>query len=111
MRYPAELATFSANLNAYWVYEAKIAFLLAFASSRKGAEDLLNSGVFEVLSMCGFIAVQSFANDSMGESHPVRKGSMLMTVRHWIGYGIDTTATPNLHLHSAASGEDTCKSA
>ena len=97
----------SANLHAYWVYEAKIAFLLAVASSRKGAEDLLNSGIFEVLSMCGFITVQLFAEDTTGMSHQLGEGYELMTFRQWVGNGIDTTATPNLHLYVAASSKDT----
>ncbi len=59
--------TFLANLHAYWVYEAKIVFLLSIATSRKGAEDLLDAGVFEVFSMCGFVAVQPITDDSMGK--------------------------------------------
>lgn len=44
------------NLHAFWVFEAKIAFLLTVATTRKGAEDLLDAGIFEILSMCGFIS-------------------------------------------------------
>ncbi|WWC85669.1 uncharacterized protein L201_000535 [Kwoniella dendrophila CBS 6074] len=46
------------NLHAYWVFEAKIAFLVALASSRKGAEDLLDAGIFEIFATCGFINIQ-----------------------------------------------------
>nr|XP_031859912.1 uncharacterized protein CI109_004761 [Kwoniella shandongensis]KAA5526984.1 hypothetical protein CI109_004761 [Kwoniella shandongensis] len=46
------------NLHAYWVFEAKIAFLMALASTRKGAEDLLDAGLFEIFATCGFIHVQ-----------------------------------------------------
>ncbi|ORX34973.1 nucleoporin Nup186/Nup192/Nup205 [Kockovaella imperatae] len=46
------------SLHAYWVYESKITFLLAYASTRKGAEDLLDAGLFEVLAMCNFFAVE-----------------------------------------------------
>jgi nuclear pore complex protein Nup205 len=48
----------------YWVFEAKIAFLLAYATTRKGAEDLLDAGLFEILSTCGFIAAQPYAEDT-----------------------------------------------
>ncbi|WWD22817.1 hypothetical protein CI109_107311 [Kwoniella shandongensis] len=37
---------------------AKIAFLMALASTRKGAEDLLDAGLFEIFATCGFIHVQ-----------------------------------------------------
>lgn len=46
------------NLHAYWVFEAKIAFLIALASTRKGSEDLLDAGVFEIFATCGFINIQ-----------------------------------------------------
>nr|XP_018266519.1 nuclear pore complex protein Nup205 [Kwoniella dejecticola CBS 10117]OBR88677.1 nuclear pore complex protein Nup205 [Kwoniella dejecticola CBS 10117] len=46
------------NLHAYWVFEAKIAFLMALASTRKGAEELLDAGLFEVFATCGFINTQ-----------------------------------------------------
>lgn len=52
------------NLHAYWVFEAKMAFLLALATTRRGAEDLLDAGIFETLSMCSFISVQPYAEDS-----------------------------------------------
>lgn len=55
------------NLHAYWVYEAKIAFLMTIAASRKGAEELLDAGVFEVFSMCNFIAVQPIGAGEHGE--------------------------------------------
>ncbi|ODO07092.1 hypothetical protein I350_04461 [Cryptococcus amylolentus CBS 6273] len=51
------------NLHAYWVFESKLAFLLALASTRKGAEDLLDSGLFEILATCGFINVQIQASE------------------------------------------------
>jgi nuclear pore complex protein Nup205 len=56
------------NLHAYWVYEAKIAFLVAIASTRKGAEDLLDAGLFERFSTCSFINVQPISDTSMGRS-------------------------------------------
>lgn len=59
------------NLHSYWVYEAKISFLMAVAASRKGAEDLLDAGIFEVFSMCGFIAVQPLTEEHAGESYSV----------------------------------------
>ncbi|KAK6905036.1 hypothetical protein I203_105855 [Kwoniella mangroviensis CBS 8507] len=46
------------NMHAYWVFEAKIAFLVAFASTRKGAEELLDAGLFEIFATCGFINIQ-----------------------------------------------------
>ncbi|KAI9632114.1 nucleoporin Nup186/Nup192/Nup205 [Dioszegia hungarica] len=55
------------NLHAYWVYESKIAFLTAVASTRKGAEDLLDAGVFEVFAMCGFMAVQPISEDVLAD--------------------------------------------
>jgi nuclear pore complex protein Nup205 len=58
-----------ANLHAYWVYEAKMAFLMSVAASKKGAEDLLDAGVFEQLSMCSFVSVQPMREEIMGESH------------------------------------------
>lgn len=58
-----------ANLHAYWVYEAKLAFLTSIASTRKGAEDLLDAGVFEVFSMCGFMAVQPLSEDILADAN------------------------------------------
>ncbi|WVN87077.1 uncharacterized protein L203_102253 [Cryptococcus depauperatus CBS 7841] len=52
------LSSEAENLHAYWVFEAKMAFLISLASSRKGSEDLLNCGLFEILATCGFINVQ-----------------------------------------------------
>jgi nuclear pore complex protein Nup205 len=49
------------------VYEAKIGFLLSVAATRKGAEELLDAGLFEILSMCGFVAVQPIGGDSIGK--------------------------------------------
>lgn len=46
------------NLHAYWVFEAKVAFLIALASTRKGSEDLLDAGIFEIFATCGFINIQ-----------------------------------------------------
>lgn len=56
------------NLHAYWVFESKTAFLTAFAGMPKGAEDLVEVGVFETFAMCGFIGVQPFSADVLGES-------------------------------------------
>ena len=67
--------TSAENLHAYWVYEAKIGFLLAVASTRKGAEELLDAGLFEILSMCGFIAVQPIGGDSTGEYYETLSGT------------------------------------
>lgn len=55
------------NLHAYWVFESKIAFLTAVASTRKGADDLLNAGIFEVLAMCSFMAVQPISEDVLAD--------------------------------------------
>lgn len=57
----------SDNLHAYWVYEAKIAFLMAWAGSRRGAEELLDAGVFEILSMCSFMTVPPLVSQTMSE--------------------------------------------
>lgn len=68
MRYFAgAIAYASGNLHAYWVFESKIAFLTAVASTRKGAEDLLDAGVFEVFAMCGFMAVQPISEDVLAD--------------------------------------------
>ena len=37
------------------------------AGSKKGAEDLLDAGVFEQLSMCSFVSVQPMREEIMGE--------------------------------------------
>lgn len=55
------------NLHAYWVYEAKMAFLMTVAASKRGAEDLLDAGVFEQLSMCGFMSVPPMREEMIGE--------------------------------------------
>jgi nuclear pore complex protein Nup205 len=54
------------NLHAYWVYESKIAFLMAIASTNKGAEALLDAGLFETFSTCAFMMVQPLSEESMG---------------------------------------------
>ncbi|TXT07302.1 hypothetical protein VHUM_03472 [Vanrija humicola] len=51
------------NLHAYWVYESKVAFLIAYAATAKGADDLVEAGVFQTFATCGFIAVQPFSED------------------------------------------------
>ena len=58
----------SGSLHAYWVYESKISFLLAYASTRKGAEDLLDAGLFEVLAMCSYISAQPMTEESLRDS-------------------------------------------
>lgn len=55
------------NLHAYWVYESKLNFLTAYASTAKGADDLVEAGVFEVFATCGFIAAQPFSDDVYSE--------------------------------------------
>lgn len=40
-----------------------MAFLASVAASRKGAESLLDAGIFEVLSTCGFITVQPLTEE------------------------------------------------
>lgn len=52
------------DVHAFWVFEAKMAFLLSVSATRKGAEDLLDAGIFETLSMCSFISVQPYVEDS-----------------------------------------------
>ncbi|WRT63517.1 uncharacterized protein IL334_000422 [Kwoniella shivajii] len=54
------------NLHAYWVFEAKVGFLMTLASTRKGAEDLLDAGLFEILATCGFISIH-IGEDIMDE--------------------------------------------
>jgi nuclear pore complex protein Nup205 len=46
-----------------------MAFLMNVAASKKGAEDLLDSGVFEQLAMCSFVSVQPMREEIMGELH------------------------------------------
>jgi nuclear pore complex protein Nup205 len=45
-----------------------MAFLMNVAASKKGAEDLLDAGIFEQLSMCSFVSVQPMREEIMGES-------------------------------------------
>ena len=54
----------TASSHAYWVYESKMTFLLAYASTRTGAENLLDAGLFEVLAMCGFVSAQSMSEET-----------------------------------------------
>ena len=56
-----------ANLHAYWVYEAKMAFLMTVAASKKGAEDMLDAGIFEQLSMCSFVSVPPMREEIIGK--------------------------------------------
>jgi nuclear pore complex protein Nup205 len=49
------------------VYESKMAFLMNVAASKRGAEDLLDAGIFEQLSMCSFVSVQPMREEIMGE--------------------------------------------
>lgn len=49
------------------MYEAKVAFLLAVASSRKGAEQLLDAGVFEMFATCGFVNVQPLNEEVLAD--------------------------------------------
>jgi nuclear pore complex protein Nup205 len=44
-----------------------MAFLMNVAASKKGAEDLLDAGIFEQLSMCSFVSVQPMREEIMGE--------------------------------------------
>jgi nuclear pore complex protein Nup205 len=44
-----------------------MAFLMTVAASKRGAEDLLDAGVFEQLSMCSFISVPPMREEIMGE--------------------------------------------
>jgi hypothetical protein len=46
-----------------------MAFLMNVAASKKGAEDLLDAGIFEQLSMCSFVSVQPMREEIMGELH------------------------------------------
>lgn len=45
-----------------------MAFLMNVAASKKGAEDLLDAGIFEQLSMCSFVSVQPMREEIMGAS-------------------------------------------
>lgn len=58
-----------ANLHAYWVYEAKMGFLMTVSASKRGAEDLLDAGIFEQLSMCAFISVPPMREEIIGKPH------------------------------------------
>ncbi|WWC66972.1 uncharacterized protein I206_100879 [Kwoniella pini CBS 10737] len=77
------------NLHAYWVFEAKIAFLVAMASTRKGAEELLDAGIFEVFATCGFINIQlgediideAAASDIIARQHRVLVCSLQLLTR------------------------------
>ena len=62
------------NLHAYWVYEAKMAFLMTVAASKKGAEDMLDAGIFEQLSMCSFISVPPAREEVIGKLSGPRVG-------------------------------------
>jgi nuclear pore complex protein Nup205 len=48
-----------------------MAFLLSVSATRKGAESLLDAGLFEILSMCSFLSVRPYAENSC-ESKPKR---------------------------------------
>jgi nuclear pore complex protein Nup205 len=48
-----------------------MAFLMNVAASKKGAEDLLDAGIFEQLSMCSFVSVQPMREEIMGKLHPL----------------------------------------
>ncbi|RSH80248.1 uncharacterized protein EHS24_008821 [Apiotrichum porosum] len=56
------------NLHAFWVYETKVAFLTAYAATAKGADDLVEAGVFQTFAMCGFITVQPFSEDVLDDT-------------------------------------------
>jgi nuclear pore complex protein Nup205 len=43
-----------------------MAFLMTVAASKRGAEDLLDAGIFEQLSMCGFISVLPMREEIQG---------------------------------------------
>ncbi|KAK4687817.1 hypothetical protein P7C73_g2307, partial [Tremellales sp. Uapishka_1] len=66
------------NLHAYWVYEAKLTFLMALAATKKGAEELLDAGVFEMFAMCGFINVQPVMDESMDTQSVSRQHRILI---------------------------------
>lgn len=55
------------GLHAFWVYEANVAFLTAYAGTPKGAEDLVEVGIFETLAMCSFMGVSPFNDDVICE--------------------------------------------
>ncbi|WVR03296.1 hypothetical protein IAU60_000287 [Kwoniella sp. DSM 27419] len=77
------------NLHAYWVFEAKIAFLVTVSSTRKGAGELLDAGIFEIFATCGFINVQvgeeamdeAAAADIVTRQHRVLICSLQLLVR------------------------------
>jgi nuclear pore complex protein Nup205 len=46
----------AASLNALYVYEAKMSFLVRIAQTRQGADKLLNCRIFPLLSQCEFLA-------------------------------------------------------
>ncbi|KLT41649.1 hypothetical protein CC85DRAFT_296954 [Cutaneotrichosporon oleaginosum] len=51
------------GLHTFWVYEANVAFLTAYAGSAKGASDLVDAGVFETFATCSFMGVSPFNDD------------------------------------------------
>lgn len=55
------------GLHAFWVYEANVAFLTAYAGTQQGAEDLVEVGVFETFAMCSFMGVSPFNDDIICE--------------------------------------------
>lgn len=57
------------SLDALYVFEAKLALLIRLAQTRKGAEDLVDAGLLEVLAQCDFIGMRPSTLDNvMGSS-------------------------------------------
>jgi hypothetical protein len=53
-----------------------MAFLMTVAASKKGAEDMLDAGIFEQLSMCSFVSVAPMREEIIGElqrPHPFKR--------------------------------------
>jgi nuclear pore complex protein Nup205 len=78
----AKIALIPDDLHAYWVYESKIAFLLAIAATQKGSEDLLDSGVFEMFATCGFMTVQPIEDGTGGSRTSLKADVQRLRLRY-----------------------------
>jgi nuclear pore complex protein Nup205 len=59
----------TASLNALYVYEAQMSFLIRVASTREGAEKLLGAEALSRLAECEYLGARPLAEaDSMGAS-------------------------------------------
>lgn len=68
------------SLNALYVYEAKMSFLVRIASTKEGSEKLLEAQTLHKLAACSFIADRPKIEDAMGESFGVGDCKVLADV-------------------------------